>query len=158
MPVSTATTKIINLASSSDSTTSGGSSERSTPAQSLRRTIRPQAPPPPPPRPDDPSSTTSTDAVHIRFREPPSPGLGPAAQSYLCHTCSQAFEADSMVQVMRHFAEHVPYPDGAFHSPCLYCQGKVHRFQFTPDSSNKMDHHPDLFYHDCNRWRMGLDR
>lgn len=148
MPVRTDDAQIIRQLHHQFSTvsSSGGSSERSTsPTSTAPQTMRSN---------DDPSSSSNstTDAVHSRFREP----VGPVRR-YFCHTCSEAFDAESLVDVVAHFARHVPFPNGNFHSACLYCHGKVHRFQLAP-TTKLMDAHEELFYHDCNRWRSGLDR
>lgn len=87
-----------------------------------------------------PSRDDSTDAVHIRFREKGSPS------SYFCYDCSETFVATQLLDVFQHYGlkEHPQY-----HCNCLYCDGKVYQYR---DGDHRLQ-----YYHNCFRWKRGLD-
>lgn len=103
---------------------------------------------------------STIDAAHIHFRDKDGP-----TRTYRCHSCCKSFEADSVVNVMEHFANHPSDPSLPFHSHCLYCGGKVHRYSLLHHhhniSAKYQPHIPiisdDKYYHDCSRWRRKAD-
>lgn len=115
---------------------------------------------------------STIDAMHIHFRE----RLGPQ-QTYHCHTCDDRFQANSLLAVMDHFVRHDRSKCPSFYSACLYCGGKVHSYclETRRDGAVVTDGDADdvkggwmavepgtagggrRYYHDCVRWRTGLD-
>lgn len=88
-----------------------------------------------------PSKDDSTDAVHMRFREKD------LLKQFYCFDCAQTFAATQILDVFQHYKEtqHVQ-----FHSNCLYCDGRVYQYR---DGDHKIQ-----YYHNCFRWKQGLDR
>lgn len=94
---------------------------------------------------------SAIDAAHIHFREKEFPG----GQTYRCFSCSECFQAESILNILEHYARCQNHK--RFHSACLYCGGKVHKY--VRESNTK---HPAIdedinFYHDCGRWKRKED-
>lgn len=88
-----------------------------------------------------PSKDDSTDAVHIRFRDKEH------LKQFYCFDCSQTFSATQLLDVFQHYkdTQHVQ-----FYCNCLYCDGRVYQYR---DGDHQIQ-----FYHNCFRWKQGLDR
>lgn len=89
------------------------------------------------------SDITENDAAHIRFREKHS------EERVFCESCQQSFSCTSKMDIFQHYSEinrlHVNY-----YAKCSYCNGNVHRYRL---GNVKYE-----FYHNCFRWKRGLDK
>lgn len=99
----------------------------------------------------DTNEISTLDAAHIHFREKEGP-----LHTYRCFTCADNFQADTRLSVMEHFANHTA-EHTRFHSHCLYCGGKVHKYILSNNFRQPIDDSPQ-FYHDCSRWKRKVDR
>lgn len=97
------------------------------------------------------SDICDTDAAHIRFREKEF-----GIRTYRCYSCSENFSAESLVNVLEHYARHTSQHKG-FHSPCLYCGGKVHKYVRERNTKHPAKEDDINFYHDCGRWKRKQD-
>lgn len=88
-----------------------------------------------------PSKDDSTDAVHMRFRDK---GL---LKQFYCFDCSQSFPATQLLDVFQHYKD---TQHRQFHCKCLYCDGRVYQYR---DGDHKIQ-----YYHNCFRWKQGLDK
>ncbi|KXJ77099.1 uncharacterized protein LOC109422122 [Aedes albopictus] len=94
---------------------------------------------PPPPQHQ---AHETTDAVKQRFLERPDP-----PETSHCLSCGGTFQKQTIADVIKHYADQ---PHTQFHSPCLYCRGKVHRYR---DGRGELQ-----YYHDCYRSTKKLDQ
>lgn len=87
-------------------------------------------------------SQIESDSTNIRLRSDLH-----KKETITCLSCGKPFFATSNLEIFEHYSEklHTHYL-----GDCLYCGGKVHKYQRTQGQ--------DKFFHNCSRWKCGEEK